>query len=206
MINLKKFLIGFSAVFLAACVEIDGTSQKNYSQTEPDGDAYPSCQQETMVVVYDDAGAYQVPGCMDYIPQIYGYAESSAELAQLNEQEEKLEEQTLIENNGKIEDKDKTKDDDEDEEISAADIEGEFPDVLNNKYYPNQVVMQNLQTRVLAYCRGNNEQIAECIERLECAGYTQLRNVPTMSSKYDALKAGSFPTRRWRNGETVPRW
>ena len=200
MINLKKFLIGFSAVLLAACVEIDGASQKSYPAAEPDDYSYASCQQETMVVVYDDAGAYQVPGCMDYAPQIYGYAESSVEPAQLAEQEKPIEQQVITE-----EDNEKNNEED-DEEISADEIEGEFPDVANNKYHPNQVVMQNLQTRVLAYCRGNDEQIAECIERLECAGYTQLRNVPTMPSKYDALKAGSFPTRRWRNGETVPRW
>ena len=27
-------------------------------------DAYPNCGEETLVVVYDDAGAYQIPGCV----------------------------------------------------------------------------------------------------------------------------------------------
>lgn len=97
-------------------------------------------------------------------------------------------------------------DENEDEEIDPDDIEGEFPHVVNNKYMPRQVVMQNLQTRVLAYCRGTDDEMNECISRLECAGYTQLRNVPTMPAKYDILKKGTYPTRRWRNGETVPRW
>ncbi|MGN0912190.1 MAG: hypothetical protein ACI4OE_02690, partial [Alphaproteobacteria bacterium] len=30
----------------------------------PGYDYYPECGQETTVVVYDDAGAYQVPGCI----------------------------------------------------------------------------------------------------------------------------------------------
>ena len=132
----------------------------------PGYDYYPECGQETTVVVYDDAGSYQVPGCiMD-----------SAEQPE------------------------------EDEEINPDDIEGEFPYVKDNKYHKNQVVMQNLQTRVLAYCRGDEEAVDNCIKRLECAGYTQLRNVPTMPAKYDLLRKGSYPTRRWREGETVPRW
>lgn len=135
--------------------------------------AYPPCLQETTVVVYDDAGAYQVPGCV-----------MTAEAP-------------MVENSS---------DENEDEEIDPDDIEGEFPHVVNNKYMPRQVVMQNLQTRVLAYCRGTDDEMNECISRLECAGYTQLRNVPTMPAKYDILKKGTYPTRRWRNGETVPRW
>ena len=137
--------------------------------------AYPSCAQETTVVVYDDAGAYQVPGCV-----------MTAEAP-------------MYETMGAAEQKDE-------EEINPDDIEGEFPHVVNNKYMPRQVVMQNLQTRVLAYCRGTDDEMNECIARLECAGYTQLRNVPTMPAKYDILKKGSYPTRRWRTGETVPRW
>lgn len=135
--------------------------------------AYQPCLQETTVVVYDDAGAYQVPGCV-----------MTAEAP-------------MVENSS---------DENEAEEIDPDDIEGEFPHVVNNKYMPRQVVMQNLQTRVLAYCRGTDDEMNECISRLECAGYTQLRNVPTMPAKYDILKKGTYPTRRWRNGETVPRW
>lgn len=140
--------------------------------------AYPPCLQETTVVVYDDAGAYQVPGCV-----------MTAEAPMVENSSDENE----AENN-------------EDEEIDPDDIEGEFPHVVNNKYMPRQVVMQNLQTRVLAYCRGTDDEMNECISRLECAGYTQLRNVPTMPAKYDILKKGTYPTRRWRNGETVPRW
>ena len=74
-------MLGFSA-----CVEIDPESRSeqqpapNMQYAEPqmqqpqyvepqaveyvDEYAYPPCLQETTVVVYDDAGAYQVPGCV----------------------------------------------------------------------------------------------------------------------------------------------
>ena len=184
----------------SACVEIEpeprsaGQSAPSVQYAEPqmqqpqyvepqaveyvDEYAYSPCLQETTVVVYDDAGAYQVPGCV-----------MTSEAPMLESA------------SGETEDEN-----DEDEEINPDDIEGEFPHVTNNKYMPRQVVMQNLQTRVLAYCRGTDDEINECISRLECAGYTQLRNVPTMPAKYDILKKGTYPTRRWRNGETVPRW
>ncbi len=191
----KIFLALLVMLSFSACVEIEpeprsaGQSASSVQYAEPqmqqpqyvepqaveyvDEYAYSPCLQETTVVVYDDAGAYQVPGCV-----------MTAEASMF--------ESASGEN--------------EDEEIDPDDIEGEFPHVTNNKYMPRQVVMQNLQTRVLAYCRGTDDEINECISRLECAGYTQLRNVPTMPAKYDILKKGTYPTRRWRNGETVPRW
>lgn len=196
-------MLGFSA-----CVEIDPESRSeqqpapNMQYAEPqmqqpqyvepqaveyvDEYAYPPCLQETTVVVYDDAGAYQVPGCV------------------MTAEAPMVESAPMVENSSG--EKENENDEDEDEEIDPDDIEGEFPHVVNNKYMPRQVVMQNLQTRVLAYCRGTDDEMNECISRLECAGYTQLRNVPTMPAKYDILKKGTYPTRRWRNGETVPRW
>lgn len=196
-------MLGFSA-----CVEIDPESRSeqqpapNMQYAEPqmqqpqyvepqaveyvDEYAYSPCLQETTVVVYDDAGAYQVPGCV------------------MTAEAPMVESAPMVENSSG--EKENENDEDEDEEIDPDDIEGEFPHVVNNKYMPRQVVMQNLQTRVLAYCRGTDDEMNECISRLECAGYTQLRNVPTMPAKYDILKKGTYPTRRWRNGETVPRW
>ncbi len=201
MIKFYKISLALLAMLgFSACVEIDPESRSE-QQPEPsvqyaepqmqqpqyvepqaveyvDEYAYPPCLQETTVVVYDDAGAYQVPGCV-----------MTAEAPMVESASAETEDEN-----------------DEDEEIDPDDIEGEFPHVVNNKYMPRQVVMQNLQTRVLAYCRGTDDEMNECISRLECAGYTQLRNVPTMPAKYDILKKGTYPTRRWRNGETVPRW
>ena len=181
----KIFWALLAMLSFSACVEIEpeprsaGQSAPSVQYAEPqaveyvDEYAYSPCLQETTVVVYDDAGAYQVPGCV-MTAEAPMFESASGE--------------------------------NEDEEIDPDDIEGEFPHVTNNKYMPRQVVMQNLQTRVLAYCRGTDDEMNECISRLECAGYTQLRNVPTMPAKYDILKKGTYPTRRWRNGETVPRW
>lgn len=196
----KIFWALLAMLSFSACVEIDPESRSeqqpapNMQYAEPqmqqpqyvepqaveyvDAYAYQPCLQETTVVVYDDAGAYQVPGCV-----------MTAEAPMVENASDEKEDEN-----------------DEDEEIDPDDIEGEFPHVVNNKYMPRQVVMQNLQTRVLAYCRGTDDEMNECISRLECAGYTQLRNVPTMPAKYDILKKGTYPTRRWRNGETVPRW
>lgn len=147
----------------------------------------PVCQEETTVAVYDDNGAYQVPGCVDYvIPQIYGYAISSEELEKMQREAEAKTEK--------------------EEEIDVDKIAGEFPEIYNDKYITGQIVMQNLQTRVLAYCRGTDEEKADCVERLECAGYRKITEVPYLAAKYDYLKKGVYPSRRWRDGESVPRW
>jgi hypothetical protein len=84
--------------------------------------------------------------------------------------------------------------------------EGDFPEVENNKYPFNQVILQNQNTRVLAYCRGNDEQIAYCISRLEGSCYVPLTEIPKVTAKADELRRGTYPTRRWREGEVVPRW
>jgi hypothetical protein len=81
-----------------------------------------------------------------------------------------------------------------------------FPDVPNNKYEANQVIMENLNTRVLAYCRGSEEEIESCVETLEASCYTRLSEVPYLTAKHDFLTRGTYPTRRWREGDVVPRW
>lgn len=85
-------------------------------------------------------------------------------------------------------------------------IERDFPLVPNNKYDSNQVIMENLNTRVLAYCRGSQEEIEMCVATLEDSCYTRLSEVPYVAAKYDSLTTGTYPTRRWRNGQNVPRW
>ncbi|MBR1825626.1 MAG: hypothetical protein IJ770_03470 [Alphaproteobacteria bacterium] len=84
-------------------------------------------------------------------------------------------------------------------------IEGEFPYVENNKY-PDEVVYQNLNSRVLAYCRGTPAQIEYCVNRLEGSCYVPLSEIPKVPAKYDTLKRGTYPERRWHEGDTVPRW
>lgn len=84
--------------------------------------------------------------------------------------------------------------------------ERDFPQVPNNKYDANQVILENLNTRVLAYCRGTEAEIDACVAVLENSCYVRITEIPQMAAKYDFLKIGTYPTRRWRNGENVPRW
>lgn len=81
----------------------------------------------------------------------------------------------------------------------------DFPYIENNKY-PDEVVYQNLNSRVLAYCRGTPEQIEYCVSRLEGSCYVPLSEIPKVPAKYDTLKRGVYPERRWHEGDTVPRW
>lgn len=91
-------------------------------------------------------------------------------------------------------------------DINPDEIEGEFPDVENNKYNKKQVILQNLESRVLAFCRGSKKAIDVCVERLSCAGFTIITNVPRLPAKYDLAPNKGYPARRWREGESVPRW
>ncbi|MBR1840719.1 MAG: hypothetical protein IJ778_01140 [Alphaproteobacteria bacterium] len=84
--------------------------------------------------------------------------------------------------------------------------DSDFPQVEDNKYQSNQVILENLNTRVLAYCRGSDEEIEMCVNRLKESCYVKLQDIPKRPAKYDILQRGTYPTRRWRNGETTPRW
>lgn len=91
-------------------------------------------------------------------------------------------------------------------DVNPDEIEGEFPYVVDNKHQSNQVIMQNLETRVLAFCRGTQDEIDVCVDRLSCIGYERITNVPRVAAKYDLAPAKGYPARRWREGESVPRW
>lgn len=45
-----------------------------------------------------------------------------------------------------------------------------------------------------------------CAEMFRAEGYVLITDIPQFAGKYDVLKEGTYPTRRWRNGENVPRW
>lgn len=91
-------------------------------------------------------------------------------------------------------------------DVDPNDIEGDFPLVYDNKHDSNQVIMQNLESRVLAFCRGSQIAIDVCVERLSCAGFERITNVPRVTAKYDLAPTKGYPARRWREGESVPRW
>ena len=91
-------------------------------------------------------------------------------------------------------------------DVDPNDIEGDFPEIFDNKHNANQIIMQNLESRILAFCRGTQEAIDVCVERLSCIGYEKITNVPRVTAKYDLAPNKGYPARRWREGESVPRW
>lgn len=75
------------------------------------------------------------------------------------------------------------------------------------QYEENTVVLQNLKTRTLVYCYNSEEVSAdECAEKFEKDGFVRLRDIPKFPAEYDFLKADTYPTRRWRKDEKIPRW
>jgi hypothetical protein len=91
-------------------------------------------------------------------------------------------------------------------DIDPNDIEGDYPDVVNNKHRRKQIVMINQETRVLAFCRGNKKVKDICVDYLKCYGYIYLNDIPRLPAKYDLAPNKGYPARRWREGEEIPRW
>lgn len=91
------------------------------------------------------------------------------------------------------------------EEPLGEDMSGTFPGVSDNKF-PHEVVLENLNTRVLAYCRGTESQITRCMNRLAGANYVPVHEIPKVPAWHDTLRRGTYPERRWHEGDVVPRW
>ena len=67
--------------------------------------------------------------------------------------------------------------------------------------------MQNLKTRVLVYCyKSEQVSVEQCAQTFEKKGYVRLTDIPRLSAEYDFLKSDTYPTRRWRKDEKIPRW
>ena len=67
--------------------------------------------------------------------------------------------------------------------------------------------LQNLRNRNIVRCYGGETSSAEdCARHYEEKGYVRFRDIPSTAAKYDFLKVDTFPTRRWRNNESTPRW
>lgn len=200
MKNICTILAVATAVFLSGCVEI---SDRPYEQKRLVEQYTPHCRQETTVAVYDDQGTFEVPGCVDYYyPEAYyeNVAEGPQEVAE--EPQEEVQYPTTRKIKRTVKRTKKTIPQFE-EEINID--EKDFPQVERNKYM-NEVVMQNQNTGVLAYCRGTEKEVEVCVSRLENSCYVRLEDIPRFAAKYDYLKTGTYPTRRWREGEYFPRW
>ena len=74
-------------------------------------------------------------------------------------------------------------------------------------YQENMIGLQNPQSRVLVYCYPSEYYTAEqCADNFENMGFVRLNDIPRLPAEYDSLKADTYPTRRWRRDEQVPRW
>lgn len=74
-------------------------------------------------------------------------------------------------------------------------------------YQEEMVVLQNLKSRVLAYCYPSVEFSADdCAKSFEKQGFVRLKDIPRFPAQDDFLKADTYPTRRWRKNERAPRW
>lgn len=69
------------------------------------------------------------------------------------------------------------------------------------------IFLVNQHTGDIACCRDTPTMSAEqCAQALEADCFKRIEEVPYGIAERDFLKEGTYPTRRWREGETSPRW
>lgn len=72
---------------------------------------------------------------------------------------------------------------------------------------PSSIALENLKTRVIAYCRDSALFSAEeCALDMEKRGFVRLTDIPKVTADKDFLTTGTYPTRRWRETDRIPRW
>lgn len=84
------------------------------------------------------------------------------------------------------------------------------------KYYNNyplttgEMMLIHPYTRKIVVCKEDSSAdigINNCVNSFREKGFVLLTDIPQMPAKYDSIKEGTYPARRWRNnGEIVPRW
>ena len=97
--------------------------------------------------------------------------------------------------------------------LTACAGEGEtYGDVLIISRTPanaqDMILLQEVNTGDLVCCQNTYESTAEecayALEQTDC--YVRVQDIPYRTAKYDYLTTGTYPTRRWRENETSPRW
>lgn len=70
------------------------------------------------------------------------------------------------------------------------------------------VVLIHPYTRTKIICFDKpNQSAQDCAQDFQGAGYVLITDLPQLPARYDFLRDGTYPTRRWRGGgEVVPRW
>jgi len=214
-------LVGLSAGLLNACMAREEYgSAEVFSQPQ----VKMQCEHETVVEFRDDEGVLELPACEEYDERVLEeYIEVLNTRAAENEPVfVEVPEETVAEPEPEVvaekeviavAETPKPEPEQEPKPVIPAEPQedfsqpqGEFPWVKNNKYNPTEVVLENLNTRVLVFCQGTAEQAEDCARRLESSCYRRIGNIPYLAAKYDSLRRGVYPGRRWREGELVPRW
>lgn len=63
------------------------------------------------------------------------------------------------------------------------------------------------RTKIICYDQQIKGTAADCANIFRADGYVLVTDIPQLPAKYDLLREGTYPTRRWRGGgEVVPRW
>ncbi len=93
------------------------------------------------------------------------------------------------------------------ETTKAQDAEAATQVQMIEPYQHDVIALENLYTRVIAYCYNSYEYTAEeCADFLEKDGFVRVSELPRITAEHDFLTTGTYPTRRWRNDDFVPRW
>ena len=69
------------------------------------------------------------------------------------------------------------------------------------------VILQQPITREVFYCESDDySTAAECAAELEEMGFVRLTDKSSFPGKDDLLQKGSYPPRRYRDNQNIPRW
>lgn len=67
--------------------------------------------------------------------------------------------------------------------------------------------LENLRTRDVVYCHDSVQMsIDECVKYMENYGFVKLTDIPKFMADRNTLTTGTYPTRRWRETDRIPRW
>ncbi len=94
--------------------------------------------------------------------------------------------------------------------VSACTYLGESTQPAIHKiptYQHDVIALENLATREIAYCYATLQFSAEeCADKLQEKGYVRLTDIPRFTASDSALDSNTYPTRRWRSNNQIPRW
>lgn len=74
---------------------------------------------------------------------------------------------------------------------------------------PLPITLKHPWTRQIVRCPynpQNKSQHKKCAYNLQNKGYVKIEHTSFLPAKYDFPQEGSYPSRRWRENELIPRW